>query len=111
MHKSIVALLLTAAAPVGAIAAAQTPATVAQRAAVNGWGVALTDVTPDPAVRYGRLPNGMKYAIRANSTPKGAASIRLHFDFGSLAERDQERGLAHFIEHMAFNGSTCPKAK
>ena len=106
MHKSIVALLLTAAAPVGVIAAAQTPATVAQRAAVNGWGVALTDVTPDPAVRYGRLPNGMKYAIRANSTPKGAASIRLHFDFGSLAERDQERGLAHFIEHMAFNGST-----
>lgn len=70
------------------------------------WGVAATDVTPDPAVRYGVLPNGMKYAIMHNETPKGAASVRLHFNFGSIGEADDERGLAHFIEHMAFNGTT-----
>ena len=86
-----------------AIAIALAPAVVAQPVATNGWGVAATDVPADPAVRLGTLPNGMKYAIRRNETPKGAASVRLHFDFGSLGEADNERGLAHFIEHMALN--------
>ena len=74
--------------------------------AVNGWGVKLTDITPDASIKYGTLPNGMKYAIRQNATPKGTASVRLRFEFGSIGEADNERGLAHFIEHMAFNGST-----
>lgn len=74
--------------------------------AANPWGVAYTDVKPDPSIRWGRLPNGMRYAIRRNATPKGTASVRLHFGFGSIAEGEKERGLAHFIEHMAFNGST-----
>ena len=69
----------------------------------NGWSSARTDVPLDPAVRYGTLPNGMKYAVMRNATPKGAASLRLHFDFGSIGESDKERGLAHFIEHMALN--------
>jgi len=94
----------------GAIAislvAATAPALAATAPATNGWGVKLTDVTPDPSIRYGTLPNGMKYAIMRNATPKGTASIRLQIAFGSLGERDDERGLAHFIEHMAFNGST-----
>jgi zinc protease len=74
--------------------------------ATNGWGVPLTDVTPDPAIRYGTLPNGLKYAIKRNGTPKGTASVRLQLAFGSIAESENERGLAHFIEHMAFNGTT-----
>jgi zinc protease len=78
----------------------------AAKPAVNGWGVPLTDVTPDASIKYGTLPNGMKYAIMRNATPKGTASVRLRFEFGSIAESDKERGLAHFIEHMAFNGST-----
>lgn len=73
---------------------------------VNGWGVPITDVTPDPSIRYGILPNGLKYAIMHNDTPRGAASVRLQIAFGSIAEKDNERGLAHFIEHMAFNGTT-----
>jgi len=93
-----------------ALVAAGTPALAATAAAtapaVNGWGVPLTDVTPDPSIRYGVLPNGMKYAIMRNATPKGTASVRLQIGFGSIAESDNERGLAHFIEHMAFNGST-----
>ncbi|WP_309662056.1 insulinase family protein [Sphingomonas sp.] len=82
------------------------PALAAAPARANGWGVALTDVTPDLAIRYGTLANGMKYAILANATPKGTASVRLHFAFGSIGEGENERGLAHFIEHMAFNGTT-----
>ena len=83
-----------------------TTAPAAQPAHTNGWGVALTDVTPDPSIRYGTLPNGMKYAIKRNAFPKGAAAVRLQFEFGSIGESAEERGLAHFIEHMAFNGST-----
>ncbi|WP_187335718.1 M16 family metallopeptidase [Novosphingopyxis iocasae] len=71
----------------------------------TGWGVPLTDVTPDPSITFGVLPNGMKYAIQQNDTPKDSASIRMAIDFGSIAETDEEQGLAHFIEHMAFNGS------
>ena len=87
----------------GSIFAGGAPA-LAQQA--NGWGVPLTDVTPDASIRYGVLPNGMKYAIMRNALPRGAAAVRLRFEFGSIGERDDERGLAHFIEHMAFNGST-----
>jgi len=89
----------------GTAAAAAIPAP-APAPATNGWGVPLTDVTPDPSIRYGVLPNGMKYAIKQNATPKGTASVRLQIAFGSIAESEKERGLAHFIEHMAFNGST-----
>jgi len=87
----------------GSIFAGSSPALARQ---VNGWGVPTTDVTPDPSIRYGTLPNGMKYAIMRNALPKGAGAVRLRFEFGSIGEREDERGLAHFIEHMAFNGST-----
>ncbi|MDP9421681.1 MAG: insulinase family protein [Pseudomonadota bacterium] len=82
--------------------AALQPALAAPPAA-NPWGVATTDVPADPAVRLGQLPNGMKYAVMRNETPKGNASVRLRFEFGSLGEGEMERGLAHFIEHMALN--------
>ena len=70
------------------------------------WVQAHSDVPPDPAVRFGTLPNGMRYALMHNATPPGQASIRLRFDAGSLMETDAQQGLAHFLEHMAFNGST-----
>ncbi|WP_174273607.1 M16 family metallopeptidase [Sphingomonas bacterium] len=59
----------------------------------------------DPAVRYGRLANGMRYALRHNATPATGASFLLRIGAGSLNEQDDQRGLAHFIEHMVFNGS------
>ena len=64
-----------------------------------------SDLPPDPGVRWGRLDNGIRYAIRPNKEPKGRASMRLSIGAGSLNETDAQRGLAHFIEHMAFNGS------
>lgn len=69
------------------------------------WAQALSDVAPDPSWRFGTLPNGMRYAIRKNATPPGQASLRMWFDAGSMMEADDQQGLAHFLEHMAFNGS------
>ncbi len=67
-----------------------------------GW----SDVPVDPAYRFGRLANGMRYVIRQNATPKGTAAVRLEINAGSLDEAEGERGFAHFVEHMSFNGST-----
>jgi len=60
----------------------------------------------DSSITTGKLPNGMHYWIRPNQTPPGKVSLMLHFHSGSLNENDNQRGLAHFLEHMAFNGST-----
>jgi len=64
-----------------------------------------SDLKPDPAVRWGKLDNGIRYAILVNAEPKGRASFRINLGAGSLMETDDQRGLAHFLEHMAFNGS------
>jgi zinc protease len=69
------------------------------------WPQAGSDLPPDVSVRFGTLPNGMRYAIKRNTTPKGAVSLRLRIDAGSLMERDDEQGIAHVLEHMAFRGS------
>ena len=103
--KSLFSRVSSAAIAI-AIVAGSAPALAEAASTTNGWGVKLTDVTPDPSIKYGILPNGMKYAIKRNATPKGTASVRFQFAFGSIGESDKERGLAHFIEHMAFNGST-----
>jgi zinc protease len=62
-------------------------------------------VPTDPAVRVGRLSNGLRYYVRHNETPKGRAEFRLVINAGSILEDDDQRGLAHFTEHLAFNGS------
>ena len=86
-----------------AITLAATPAVIAQAPA---WPQAGSDLPADPDVRFGTLPNGMRYAIRRNATPPGEASLRLRIDSGSLNEADDQRGLAHFLEHMVLNGTT-----
>lgn len=69
------------------------------------WPQAISDVKADPDIRFGALPNGMRYAIRKTTTPPGQAALRLRIGAGSLMEADDQQGLAHFLEHMAFNGS------
>ena len=67
----------------------------------------LQDTMPfDTAVRTATLPNGLKYYIRQNGRPAQRVSMRLAVKAGSMMEADDQRGLAHLIEHMAFNGST-----
>ncbi len=60
----------------------------------------------DPAVTAGRLPNGLRYYIRRNRRPEHRAELRLVVNAGSVLEDADQRGLAHFVEHMAFNGTT-----
>jgi zinc protease len=67
----------------------------------------LQDVIPfDTVVRTATLPNGLKYYVRQNGRPAKRVSLRLAVKAGSLNEADDQQGLAHLIEHMAFNGST-----
>ncbi len=65
-----------------------------------------SDLSPDPAAHFGALPNGLRYIILPNAEPRGRVSLRLIVEAGSLHETEAQRGLAHFLEHMAFKGST-----
>lgn len=78
----------------------------AQTTGVPAWGLTSSDLPADPSVQYGILPNGMRYALKRNETPKGAAVIRFAFDVGMREAEPQQAGAPHFLEHMAFNGST-----
>src|SRR5580765_7026665 len=60
----------------------------------------------DPAIRTGKLPNGFTYYIRKNTEPKNRVQLYLVNKVGSVLEDDDQRGLAHFMEHMSFNGTT-----
>src|SRR5262252_4854697 len=93
---AFVALLSLALRPsvLSAIGAAQTP-----KFPLN----ATLPLAPD--IKTGTLPNGLKYYIRKNGRPAKRVSLRLAVKAGSLEEHDDQLGLAHFIEHMAFNGS------
>ncbi|KQY28301.1 hypothetical protein ASD38_16595 [Caulobacter sp. Root487D2Y] len=62
-------------------------------------------LTPDPNVRQGTLPNGMRYLIMRNANPTGAVSLRFAIDVGSYEEADAQKGFAHFVEHMAFRST------
>lgn len=108
MGKSFAAIalaLLAAALPVPSPAWARpTPPAGAER--TPPWNSETTELEADSRIVYGRLPNGLRYAIRHNDRPENQVLVRLAFEFGSAAEADDEQGLAHFIEHMAFNGST-----
>ncbi|MBQ4434073.1 MAG: insulinase family protein [Bacteroidales bacterium] len=58
----------------------------------------------DPNVRIGKLDNGLTYYIRHNAKPEGRVEFRLAVNAGSCQEDEDQQGLAHFTEHMAFNG-------
>ncbi|MCA1964563.1 MAG: insulinase family protein, partial [Prosthecobacter sp.] len=69
------------------------------------WPQDASDLKADPKATFGMLENGLRYVILPNQEPPGRASIRLYMDVGSLMEEDDQQGMAHFLEHMAFNGS------
>jgi len=98
-NRFIAAVGVAIALTVGA--GAQTRPAAPPAAAVN-----LQDTIPfDAAVRTGTLPNGTKFYVRQNSRPASRVSLRLAVKAGSINEADDQQGLAHLIEHMAFNGS------
>jgi zinc protease len=70
------------------------------------WAQDYTGRKADPSVRFGTLANGVRYAIMHNETPSDGVAMRMRIGAGSLQEREDEQGLAHYLEHMAFRGST-----
>ena len=80
-------------------------------ALVMGATMAQAQINPqqpipaDKEIRQGVLPNGLTYYIRHNEKPKGMANFYIVHDVGAVQEGDNQQGLAHFLEHMAFNGT------
>jgi len=95
-----VILGVTIVAALGLVRAQQSAIPPAVRAAT------LDQIVPvDPLITVGTLPNGIRYYIRENRQPTARAELRLAVKAGSVLEDDDQRGLAHFVEHMAFNGT------
>ncbi len=67
----------------------------ADAADAPSWPQSKSDIAADPAITFGALSNGMRYAIMKNTTPKGEVSMRLRIGAGSLEESDAQQGLAH----------------
>jgi zinc protease len=89
-----------------AVMGAMVPAIVWAQPAPAAEVPPLAGALPlDPAVRAGVLPNGLQYFIRQNARPASRVSLRLAVNVGSMHEDEDQRGLAHFLEHMAFNGT------
>jgi zinc protease len=84
-----------------AVTGAAAPAQVSPEARA-AWGFDRSDLVPDPAVRFGALPNGMRYAILRNRVPFGAVAVRMAVAAGASAGGPGE---AHYLEHLAFMGS------
>lgn len=99
-------LAFTTALAAQEAASAEVAATAEAPAPAPVWAFEESDVPVDPGYTFGRLENGMRYVIRRNATPQGTGAVRMRIDSGSLAEREEERGLSHYLEHMAFNGSS-----
>ena len=94
---------------VPALAQVAPPATAPARAvqtADDPWLYKGSDIIQDTNWRFGRLPNGVRYAVRRNGVPPGQVAVRVRIDAGSLMETDSERGYAHLLEHLSFREST-----
>src|SRR5688572_14213132 len=96
----ILALAVTASPQTATLLTGQGGVTTGPR------DVPLSAAVPvDPRITVGTLPNGLRYYIRRNRQPQGRAELRLAVNAGSILEDDDQRGLAHFVEHMCFNGT------
>lgn len=95
---------LTLSGPAAALTRSDPPSRA--ETSPPSWPQANSDIAADPTFRFGVLPNGMRYAVRRQAVPPGQAALRLHISAGSLNEAEGQQGFAHFVEHMAFNGST-----
>src|SRR5262245_33402678 len=90
----------------GPKASAQTPPAGRDSSAASVASYALTQRMPvDPEVSVGTLPNGLRYYVRPNGKPANRAELRLVVKAGSVLEDDDQQGLAHFVEHMEFEGT------
>lgn len=103
--------LVVALSTTSAVASAQDPRLTPEAGHERSYLAAsasleLEPLPVDPALTVGTLPNGLRYYLRTNKKPEHRAELRLVVNAGSMQEDDDQRGLAHFLEHMAFNGTT-----
>src|SRR6202521_5842257 len=96
----LLCLISSIAAAVGLAGAQQPAVPTSVRDAPLGQTVPV-----DPLITVGTLPNGLRYYVRANHQPQARAELRLVVNAGSVLEDEDQRGLAHFVEHMSFNGT------
>ena len=100
------AILIAAIVTAVGLAAAQQTTQPAQPIPPNVLAATLDQAVPvDPLITVGTLPNGLRYYLRENRQPQARAELRLVVNAGSVLEDEDQRGLAHFVEHMAFNGT------
>ncbi len=92
-------ILSVLAAPV------QAQSAESETSAEQPWLYQGSDVPIDKSWTFGTLDNGLRYAVKNNGVPPGQVSIRVRVDVGSLMERENEQGFAHFMEHLSFRGS------
>ncbi|MCB9897564.1 MAG: insulinase family protein [Planctomycetes bacterium] len=117
---ALLVALVACSAPTSSSSSATGDASTAPSAAVAGyadavaarapvaprpWPYEASDIPVDPRMHFGALENGLRWVWMENGEPEHRSYLRLHVDVGSEAERDDEQGMAHFLEHMAFNGS------
>src|SRR6478672_6813743 len=101
-RAGVLAVLLAA----GSVTFAQAPAPGRETSAASVASYGLSQQMPiDPEVVVGTLPNGLRYYVRANGKPGRQAELRLVVKAGSVLEDEDQRGLAHFVEHMEFEGT------
>ncbi len=79
---------------------------LAQEANFNPWPHEHSDLAPDANLVFGKLPNGFRYVLMKNTTPLDRVSMHLMIQAGSLNETEDQRGYAHFLEHLLFCGTT-----
>jgi zinc protease len=92
------------AKPAPSAKAPSTAATIKPAADLQPWPQEASDLKADPAAVFGKLENGLRYVILPTKAP-GRASLQLYMRVGSLMEADDQQGMAHFMEHMVFNGT------
>ena len=102
--KRVLLTLLTFGAICCAALQFTTPAT-AQEVQPRAWEHETSDIAPNERIHFGHFANGVRFAWVDNAEPKDRLYLRLHVDAGSFAEEPSEAGMAHYLEHMAFNGS------
>src|SRR4051812_5354343 len=104
-HAALTMIVVSALLAGGLVTQAQTPSRPAAQPPAAP-AVDLRERIPfDATVRTGTLPNGLRFFVRRNARPANRIALRLAVKAGSLFEADDQQGLAHLIEHMAFNGS------
>ncbi len=106
LQYAILSLLFVAAGVLPSSADQQTGTADTSACISTGWPSSRSDLLPDPAVRSGVLKNGFRYVLQENREPKNRVAVYLNIQAGSLNETEEQRGYAHFLEHMLFNGSS-----